>query len=220
MSVIDMNSDGQQPRREMLFSRVFPVAAIVLCNLVPLAGVFFWHVNIHLLVIVFWWESIIVGWINLPKIAMAGGDNTPGLVKFGLMFFFLFHYFGFVLIQGIFIFIVFNKYAGPLSGGLMRLLIGVLAAGHVLSFFTDYIGTKANLKQTPTQQMMKPYGRVVVQQVMVFAGAWGMTAAGLQTNTVLLAVFVAVKTIADIAGHWLELAWRNTEAKTVCSTAK
>ena len=103
------------------------IAALITANLVPLYGVLFRDWSLHLVVIMYWIESGIIGAFNVPKIAMARGtgDGTSnrtaltingrpaGTMSRVLMVpFFVFHYGLFWVVHGVFVFLL------PLFAGL------------------------------------------------------------------------------------------------------
>lgn len=98
------------------------IAALIAANLVPLYGVLFRGWSLHLILIMYWIESGIVGAFNVPKIAMARGTANAGRssrVSFAvngrpassvsrvlLVPFFVFHYGLFWLVHGVFVFLL------------------------------------------------------------------------------------------------------------------
>ena len=53
----------------------------------------------------------------------------------------------------------------------MVLSAALLAASHVVSYFTNFLGRGEYLRVTPQGQMLSVYGRVVVLHVTIVAGA-------------------------------------------------
>jgi hypothetical protein len=103
------------------------IAALITANLVPLYGVLFRDWSLHLVVIMYWIESGIIGAFNVPKIAMARGtgdgtsDRTTPTINGGptgtmsrvlMVPFFVFHYGLFWVVHGVFVFLL------PLFAGL------------------------------------------------------------------------------------------------------
>ena len=96
------------------------IAALVVSNLVPLYGVLFRGWSLHLVLIMYWIESGIIGAYNVPKIAMARGsgegsgratftvNDRPAetLSRVLLVPFFVFHYGLFWLVHGVFVFLL------------------------------------------------------------------------------------------------------------------
>ena len=80
--------------------RVTPaIIALLMMNLVPLIGVFFFGWNVGMIVCLYWLENVIIGLLNIPKILACGRSgiegsgrrpSTGGLAY--LCVFFAFHY--------------------------------------------------------------------------------------------------------------------------------
>lgn len=108
------------PRGTILF--------LVAVNLIPLAGVLFWHWSLFQVVALYWTENVIVGAVNLLKMGVScgGADSdrkapTPPeftgrqalaanhASKFFLMPFFTVHYGMFCLVHGLFVAALLGK---------------------------------------------------------------------------------------------------------------
>ena len=103
------------------------VIALVVANLIPLAGVVFFGWNLATILVIYWLENGIVGFRNVPRMALAGGDSglgarriqgssatgpssspMPGLAGGSalLIVFFLVHYGIFWFVHGVFVFAI------------------------------------------------------------------------------------------------------------------
>src|SRR5208283_509567 len=58
-----------------------PVIALVLANLVPLAGVFLFHWEVFPLLFLFWMENVVVGILNVAKMLFACGGVMESLAS-------------------------------------------------------------------------------------------------------------------------------------------
>ena len=112
------------------------IVALIVSNLVPLFGVLLLDWSLHMIIIMFWIESGIIGAFNVVKIAMARGtdDATSGSVPFMindrsigsmrsmprvlLVPFFILHYGIFWVVHGVFVFLL------PTFAGLGALTVG------------------------------------------------------------------------------------------------
>jgi hypothetical protein len=111
--------------------------ALVLANAVPLVGVLAWGWSVSSVVILYWFENVVIGVINVLRMMLAapaagaldlpGTDaadvRLPGAVSHGMKLFlvpfFIVHYFGFCAGHGIFVFSMFGDddgYFAPESG--------------------------------------------------------------------------------------------------------
>ena len=105
------------------------IVVLVAFNLLPLAGVLFWHWNVATLLVLYWLENGIVGLYNIPKILLARGTGDPGVVvtgrlggngpgsKVGLALFFLVHYGIFWIGHGVFVLVLTSFGGFGRSGG-------------------------------------------------------------------------------------------------------
>jgi hypothetical protein len=195
------------------------VFAIILANLVPLVGVLFLGWSVLSVVLLFWLESVIIGFFNVWKMIFAqkgealsidGKAQASGCAKLFLIPFFMVHYGLFMLGQGIFIFVFLGKtlktepdVATNLQnqlGNAFWLALLVLFINHLLDFLRNYIFKKAYQTAAVTKLLFAPYGRVFIQQFVIIGGAFLLEV--FNTNLVFLALLIILKIIADISGHY------------------
>lgn len=213
-------------------STVLSGLVLVAVNAIPLIGVAFWGWSLMLILVLYWLESGVVGVLNVFKIARAeGGLGEPpvtvdgsrvtirlsGLTnafgKGALIGFFVMHYGIFWAVHGVFVFLL-PLFAGistpgatpmdfgplPLDGLLLSFTL--LAASHVVSFFTNFLGRGEYRRVTPQGQMMSVYGRVAVLHVTIIAGAFVVGVFG--TPFAALVLLVGLKTAIDLVLHLRE----------------
>jgi hypothetical protein len=211
---------------------VTSVAALVVANLVPLYGVLYRGWSLHLVLIMYWVESGVIGALNVPKIAMAqGGDDTVTFTVNGrparnasrtlVALFFVFHYGVFWVVHGVFVFLlpVFaglgsqlfptpdaERFGSVGFGAISVRAVGIgalcLALSHGLSFVVNYLWQREYLSVSPGQQMFSVYGRVVVLHVTILGGAFLI--GGLGTPLAALGILIAAKIVIDIGLHLRE----------------
>jgi hypothetical protein len=142
---------------------------------------------------------------------------AAGVTRVALVPFFIFHYGMFWAVHGIFVFLLptFASAAGSAAqrGSFGALDLGTLvaaaaglAASHVISFFTNWIGRREYLGVTPQAQMLSVYGRVVVLHVTILGGAALVGLLG--TPVAALLLLVVLKTGLDLFFHVREHARR------------
>ncbi len=172
-------------------------AALVLANLVPLAGVLWWGWDLFAVLTLYWAENVVVGAWNVVKMLLARSKGLAG--KLFLTAFFAVHYGLFTLGHGLFLFLLFQP-PGPLPdvGGMLL----VLLASHGVSFFTNFLGAGERLTLTVDDLMFRPYARVVVMHLTILGGAYLVDALG--TPLGALAVLIALKTGVDLVAHLME----------------
>lgn len=77
-----------------------------------------------------------------------------------------------------------------------------LAASHLFSFFTNFIGRGEFRNVTVPILMFQPYGRIVVMHVAILFGAFLIMAFG--SPAWMLVILIIGKTIMDLGLHMLQ----------------
>jgi hypothetical protein len=180
--------------------------ALLLANLVPVAGALFLGWRLSDVMVLYWAESAIIGFFNLCKIVVIG---RWAAVLAGP--FFLGHFGGFMVVHFLFIYTIFVE---GLSGGegpsgsltevaalfvsLWPALLALLVS-HGLSYFVNFLGRKEYLGRTVSQQMSDPYSRIIFMHlVLIFGGGLSLFLG--EPTPVILGV-IALKIFFDIRGH-------------------
>ncbi len=117
-----------------------PVSLIVLIlvNLLPILGVIYGGWDVFEIVVLYWFENVVIGVVNIFKIISSapsvddaevngkplpeylrtnGSDALQHAAKFFLIPFFTFHYGMFCFVHGIFVFALLGKKSGALGAG-------------------------------------------------------------------------------------------------------
>ena len=192
------------------------VVVLVLANLVPLFGVFVWGWEVFPLLLLFWFENVIIGLFNVVKMLVAWpGEPAKWAAKLFLIPFFCFHYGMFTFVHGVF---VVGFFGGAFRAGArfpdaaffwqqaveLKLIWPVLglAVSHAVSFAWNYLGHGEYQRASVPALMQQPYGRVVVLHLTILLGGFLMMA--LQSPTVGLALLVALKIALDLRAHLRE----------------
>ncbi|WP_156917439.1 DUF6498-containing protein [Salinarimonas rosea] len=191
------------PRRPVLVSS----AALVLANLVPLAGVLAGGWRVFDVLLLFWAENVVIGILNLARMAMVAlRGERGGLAMAG---FFAVHYGIFTVVHGVFVVTLFGPPgASPIAGFALLLAPGLalplaaLAASHGLSFVVNFVVGGEMDRTTLGALMAAPYGRVVVLHVTIIFGGFAVEASG--APIVALALLVGLKILVDLAAHVAE----------------
>lgn len=194
--------------------------ALVAANLVPLVGAVFLGWNVGAIVVLYWFECVIVGVLNVPKMALAnGGRATSGasavvgvfLYKVVAIPFFALQYSAFLFVSG-----VAALYLAVASGGsepptnfspgayfaLIKLPIaGLIVAAislllsHLVSF-NDFLVRRDYEGIDPISQMGAAYPRVFM--LLVTALASGAVIVVMGSPVWAVATFVIGKTLLDL----------------------
>jgi len=192
--------------------------ALLVVNIFVAAGAVAFAWPVGQIVLVFWFESVIIGCLNVLKMLVNGllaGDQELQvrlLVTGFFSGFFVIHYGGFVAIHLLFIFVVFSpelrQVVRPrnleafLWGGGFSVL--VLVMSHVLSFYRNFWRGEEYRGENLTSLMLRPYGRVAVVHLFIFIGGALMH----QAITPLIAWF-ALKILLDLLMH----RWERSSAR-------
>lgn len=192
------------------------VLVLVLANLVPLFGVFVWRWEVFPLLLLFWFENVIIGVFNALKMLLASpGAALTWVAKLFLIPFFCFHYGMFTFVHGVF---VVGFFGGAFRAGapfpdlaffwqqvielkLMWAILG-LAVSHAVSFAWNYLGHGEYQRASVPALMQQPYGRVVVLHLTILLGGFLMMA--LRSPVVGLVLLVALKIALDLRAHLRE----------------
>ena len=184
-------------------------------NIGLIVAVIGWNWSVFDIVFLYWVENLVIGAINVLKMAVAGGKTpaTGAAIKLFLIPFFIIHYGMFCYGHGVFVFSMFGDLdpnqvsQGPvdaltLLSGSMLLAVTLLAASHIFSFFGNFIAAGEYRKTQAADLMMRPYGRIVVLHITIIIGAFLTTALGNPLG--LLVVLMVLKTLVDLAMHQSE----------------
>ena len=192
------------------------VIALLLANSVPLFGVLFLHWEVFPLLLLFWFENVILGALNVLKMLFASPANPIGwAAKVFIIPFFCVHYGMFTFVHGVF---VVGLFGGGFKSGagfpnaetfwraaqeshLGWAILG-LAVSHAVSFATNYLGRAEYRQASLPALMQQPYGRIVVLHLTILGGGFLMMA--LHSPTVGLVLLVALKMALDLRGHLKE----------------
>ena len=171
----------------------------VVINFIPFLGVLFWGWGVGALVILYWLENVVVGFITLFRMALSAASSAASMVSLVFIVpFFCLHYGLFCFVHGVFV-LVLAHLSGGLEAGVAGIPVGVIDEGP-LGVFNAAIGAAPGLPlmlaiiggwrliltlihyvlrgdfraSNPMEEMGKPYGRIVTLHFAIFAGAFGL----------------------------------------------
>lgn len=173
------------------------VAAILLGNLIPVAGVLRLGWSAGQILILYWLENLVIGLFALPRIltaqgadGLAAGTRGPS-GRVGAALFFVAHYGLFWIVHGVFAALLAYRLSAEQGGGAWA-GASFGAAGlalfvhHALDFRRRWLRTDARATATPIGEMFRPYGRLIVLHLTVLLGAFGLAELGAPAGTVAL----------------------------------
>jgi hypothetical protein len=203
----------RQPEKPASRAAAISAAALVLANVVPVAGVLFAGWDAFAVAFAFWAETLAVGALAFLKILTARGQpagrTMPWFARLFLAPFFVFHFGLFMFVHGVFLLVLAGashiefhpaRVAATLleRSGVASFAAAALLS-HGVSFAVHWIGRGEYLRVDPGTAMIQPYGRVIVQHVTVLLGTF--VAATLGSPVLLLVLLVALKVAVDLAMH-------------------
>lgn len=192
------------------------VLALIAANLIPLAGVFMFGWEVFPLLLLFWFENVIIGCFNALKMLFAAPDQKlQWAAKLFIVPFFCFHYGMFTFVHGIFVVALFGGgmkrgFPSPatflnemLEQKLVWAVLGLFVS-HGISFAHNYL-IGGEFRRAGVQTLMtQPYGRIVVLHLTILLGGFLMIA--LKSPTFGLALLVVLKILLDLRAHLTERA--------------
>lgn len=195
-------------------------------NLIPLAGVAFLDWPATDIVMLYWFEAVIVGLMNVLRIITAwpvallkpkeaGTGVKPGelmIAKVLLCSFFIVHYGGFCYVSGSELDYLVSRHDVHLQGLDFEELLGAmlrspswlvsilcLLVSHLLSFLWNYLGKGEYQRVNIGLLMIQPYRRILVTMLIAMLG--GAVVSATESGMVLMVMFVIAKIAADVYMH-------------------
>jgi hypothetical protein len=179
--------------------------ALIVANLVPLAGAAFFGWELSDVMVLYWAESAIIGFFNICKIAVIGR-------WFALLAapFFAGHFGGFMAVHFLFVYGIFveGMQAGGSAGDLREVAalfvalwpaLLALFLSHGYSFVANFLGRQDYRDRTVRDQMAEPYTRIVFMHlVLIFGGGLTLILGG---PTPVLLLVIGAKIWFDLRAH-------------------
>ncbi len=180
--------------------------ALIVANLIPVAGTVFLDWNLGDVMVLYWAESAVVGFFNLLKIIVIG--------RWAALFygpFFVGHFGGFMAVHFLFIYTIFVtglKDDMSITGDLSQVqqlfialwpALAALFISHAYSFFHNFIGRREFQNRNVSDQMGEPYSRIIFMHLVLILGGGLVLVLG-QATPVLLIV-IGLKIYFDLKGH-------------------
>ena len=187
------------------------IYSLIIANILILVLAIIENWSLGPLLIIYWWQSIIIGLFNFIKITRlknfhtnhlkSRGKQLPAneLTKMGMAFFFAFHY-------GIFhvAYLFFIAFMFLFTGESFSLLnLGFIALGVLIFFFNhlfSFLKNKdkdAEKRQSLGKVMFFPYLRIIPMHLTMVFGL-------LFFGRIGVIIFLILKTVADVIMHKVE----------------
>lgn len=192
--------------------RVRPSSIVLIAaNLLPLAGVLLFDWRVFDILMLYWVENIVIGVVNVVRMAASPGRDKLFLIPFFTVHYGLFCFCHLAAVTGLFSESFGTAsawqyfFAEPLSEiwrSPLWIAIAAIAASHLFSFFSNYLGGGEYKRTTAGHLMGRPYGRIVVLHVAIIGGA--LLIQWLGSPIMMLLVLVAAKIVLDLRLHVAE----------------
>ena len=180
--------------------------ALIIANLVPVAGTLFLGWNLSHVMVIYWAESAVIGFFTLCKIVVIG--------RWGALLagpFFVGHFGGFMAVHFLFIYTIFVKGLDGMNDGADDLgevalvfialwpALAILFASHAFSFFNNFLGRQEYRGKTIKDQMSEPYNRIIFMHLVLILGG-GLTLI-LGGAIPVLVLVIGLKIYFDVKAH-------------------
>ena len=188
--------------------------ALILMNLIPLIGVWYFNWDVGIIIFLYWLENVVIGILTIPKILSCRGSKKLGARKEnlgGLIFlsgFFSVHYGMFCFGHYTFIQTFFeglpefsNIPSRLFEGFLIWPLLGLLFS-HFISMIVNFYGKGEYRSRSANTQMFMPYTRIMILHIVIIFG--GFLAQAFDNTLGPLIILIIVKTIIDLGAHQVE----------------
>lgn len=201
------------------------VFLLVLVNIWPIFGVYFFNWNITNILILYWSENLIIGFINIFKMSLAKKPgkleetnnfifklNESPLIKFHnlpkafLIGYFIFHYGIFTFGHGLFLFTFASNGIILPKADLYSTALGIawllMLISHLVSYWTNFVGKKEYENISAYKQMFVPYSRIFVLHICIVAAGFLVVFFGSPKPLIIL--LVLLKIAIDLNLHFRE----------------
>ncbi|MFX3657707.1 MAG: DUF6498-containing protein [bacterium] len=178
--------------------------ALIIANLVPIAGALFLGWRLGDVMVLYWAESAVIGLFNVCKMAVIGRWLALPAGAF-----FIGHFGAFMAVHFLFLYGLFidgpQTTSDPDLATVARLFgalwpaLAALFLSHAYSFFANFLGRREYVGRTLQQQMGEPYARIVLMHLTLIFGGMLVMVIG-EPAPVLIGV-IALKTIVDLRAH-------------------
>ncbi|MFC2163756.1 DUF6498-containing protein [Acidobacteriota bacterium] len=189
----------------------FSIGSLILFNLVPLIGVLFFGWSLSAIMVLYWFENVIIGFYNVIKMIAAEGKTPITRLRSGnkpvtarqkpsLVIFFIVHFGMFTLGHGVFVLVLFGKELENVWGLLPAALC--LFVSHGISFFHNFIRNQEYKRVAFQDLFFQPYKRIIIMHITIIVGASASLILNLPSITLVVLIFL--KILADVFAHTME----------------
>jgi len=184
------------------------ILSLILFNLVPLLGVLFFGWSLAAVMILYWFENVIIGFYNVIKMIMAQGKTPKTQLRSGdkpvtaaqkpfLIVFFIIHFGIFTLGHGVFVIVLFGNQFQNIWGLWPAALS--LFVSHGISLYHNFLRNKEYKGVAFQDFFFQPYKRVIIMHLTIIVGASASLIFNLPSITLI--VLILLKILVDVISH-------------------
>lgn len=220
------NSTSRQQEETVMRRDRLPALALIIANLIPLAGIFLFDWDVRYLLLLYWLENLVVGAFTAIRMISAGGLGAIPMVLF-----FSFHYGFFCGGHGMILlgvtsiggmsegqavdpgesglpFLIPIELLGNTLGwinqnmpDLLALPLLAMILSHGVSLVQHHWIGREDAGRSASQIMSDPYRRIAILHVVIIAGSFFIVSTGGGSAAPMLALLVAGKIGLDLHLH-------------------
>ncbi len=185
------------------------VIILLLVNIIPMAGVIYFSWDVFAIMILYWLESVIVGFLNVVRMIKINNNSLNS--KF--IPFFIVHFTIFMFVYLFFILSIFKPHLNEFNNqveGIVSLFkyfsnifisFSLLFLSHGISFAYNFVYKKEYKKINLKKQMLKPYRRIVIMHFVLIFSSIIMTRLNITIDVSAILVLVVLKIFFDLISH-------------------
>lgn len=200
-----MRTPGNSRRRHDVNYATPSAIALIIANLLPLAGVVLFDWAVLDLMLLYWVENVVVGVINVLRMIAGRGTGRLFLIPFFAVHYGMFCFGHYTAISHLFGVDLVEAFAMPVAEALrspMWIAVAGITLSHLFSFKFNFIDGKEYRRTGINRLMTRPYGRIVALHIAVIAGGFFITT--LDNPLPALIVLIAGKIVFDLRMHTAE----------------
>jgi len=185
------------------------VFILILANSLPLLGILFFSWDVFSILLLYWLETIVIGFFNVLKMLAIGKEKAWPLILV-----FIIHYLIFNVVHLMFLIFIFSPQnilsnlwflnLDELFNYLHTVIIALtpLFISHGFSLFFNFLKKKEYLETKIVKQMFQPYKRVIIMHLIVIFTSVPIIL--FKENIIAIIALVILKVFFDILGHITE----------------
>lgn len=183
---------------------IFSLIALVVMGVIPIWGLLYFDWNAGQVIVLFWIESLIVGVFTWLRVRDAERNPDSRAEPFQVSSFFLMHYGLFWLVHGVLTWVLLLVFLPSSDGGwrniaqdsnVWKAVMGLLLL-QTMVYWREWARPQAWRGADPSQEIFRPYGRVMALHLAVLIGFWIAAFAGGGREVAI--ILCVIKLVVDL----------------------